>query len=51
MYIYYVCAWNPHKAEGVRSPENGAINGFDSLCRCWELNLDPLKKAASDLNH
>lgn len=46
----YVCV--PHafqvpveaKKEGIGSPETGVTDGCEPLCRCWELNPDPLSE-------
>lgn len=52
MNVYCVCTWYPQKPEeGVSSAVTGVMNGFESSCGCWELNLGTSERAANDLSH
>jgi hypothetical protein len=40
------CPQRPEDS-GVRCPGNGVTDSCEPPCRCWELNLDPLKEQQS----
>lgn len=44
MYIH-IHAWHPRKYEqGIASPRTGVMDGYETPCGCWVLNLGLLQE-------
>lgn len=52
LYVYHRSVWCQQRSEGgIKFTATGFMNGCQSLCGCWELNLGSLKEQLGALNH